>query len=299
MPRRHLLALVALAAASTTPARDLSQVLPGDHHVAVLARPAALRADMPPALTGWLLDRPAQRLVRLGLPDLRRLTGSVGLGLDADLEARRLAEVTLVAEQLPPVGWLRKVAELAGVPVETRAYRGVTLHEAHTPKLDLAGADLVAGLGLLAGRPQGSPRRAEAVVDVLRGSRPSLAQTQGVAMAPDSYLLAALRLPADVLGEILPWLGEALETEGVTGHLQGVLELRRQGASQARLGLELVTESSWHARALAFALTKARDKAADEAGEGDLAELIRRIQIERDGARVLAYVVFRRSGEGQ
>ena len=41
--------------------RDLAEVLPGDHHVAVLARPSALRRDMPAEVTAWLLDRPAAR----------------------------------------------------------------------------------------------------------------------------------------------------------------------------------------------------------------------------------------------
>lgn len=294
MKRSTLLGvLLAIAAVAPAPARDLAEVLPGDHHVAILVRPTALRRDMPPALTAWLLDRPAARLAKLGLPDLRQIQGSAGIGLDADLEDRRLAEVALVAEAMPQVAWLKKIAELAGVTVDQRSYRGVTLHEAELPKLNLAGADLLQGLGLLAGRPVGLPQRSEAVVDVLHGLRPSLAQTQGVALDPETYLLAALRLPADMLGEILPWLGEELAAESVAGHIQGVFTLRRQGQAEARMGLELVTESSLHARALAFALRSARDKAADEVG-GELGELIRKVQVQRDGARVLAFVEFQR-----
>lgn len=284
IPGILLVTLLSVAPAWAAPL-DLSEVLPGDVHLGALLDVDAIRRDLPATVAGLLLDRPAEALLELGLPDPRGLVGAAALGLD--LEERRPVEgVLLGAGALRLEAPARGLAARLGVPLVEVPYRGVTFLQLELPQgPPLAVADLGESMVYLSSRRGGSHLRPRDTVDTWLGSHRSFRERHGMGLEPGTYLVAAARWP---LSTRAVWRRDP-ELAGLSYALQGSLALRRTGGV-ARLALAAEAGSSLEARLVELAMRKGLERLKREVTDPDLRALLDRVVIERQGKQVLVFL---------
>lgn len=275
------LALLAVAPGLRAGAPDLAAVLPGRVHLGALADVELLVRDFPEVLERGALAESIDAWVARGYPDPRGRVGAVAIG--ADVEGRRLRDLFLVgAGSLRLEEPVRRLAERARVPVREHAYRGVTFVEPELPGPPLAFADLRDDLAFVSWDRKGIQRTGIWTVDTMHGRIPDVRETHGLELGEDTYMVGALRIP---LAARRALVARSPGLAGLELVAQGSVVWRRDGG-MVRVGSVLRTFTSIEARLLARQLRRRRDALVEEVDDPRLKDLLRRIEIVRDGRRV-------------
>lgn len=268
-------------------AEDLGDVMPGDVHLGILANAAEIGRDLPAVVRQGWLARKLDDWVARGWPDPRQLATQVAVGVDFDGRTPRRVTV-LTQGSLRVAAAARLAARAAGVTLDERAHRGVTLLSASVPRFSLEAADLDERASLLAWDATGEHRMGRQAVDTMLGSHRSLRQVHQVCLDPDTYAAAAIQVPLLGQGQVHAMaasLEEATGIEGLRFLVQGSFAWKRTGG-RLRLGSELETWTATEAALLARGIRAALERLKASIHEPRVRWVLDRLEVRQTEARV-------------
>lgn len=214
---------------------DLGHVLPGQVHGGLLSNLHLLMHDFPGiAHEGWLGDV-FDEWVDKGYPDPREQVDQIALGVN--IGGKKLVDCVFLARgPLRIVHKLRQLAEQAGLPLNTWAYRGVEFVIPLFERIPLSAAEISEGVSHFHYNRHNSFAVSKKLVETALGQNVSFGDKHGMSLTPVTYVVAGVQIPATTR----KLLQDDPETHGIGLVGQAAVDWRRTG-TKVQLGIELET----------------------------------------------------------
>lgn len=280
--RTTLALAVGLAASTAFASPRVSRALPGTLHIGVLIDLTAGLEVFPELGNEGFLAEQLDDLAARGVPDPRQQLSHLALGTQLGKPHGVTEGVALARSIEPLVPSIRELAEEHGVPLETRAYRGVEMVTGTLQGESSRFADPVEGMILVAYDQAGTYKVADRSVDTLQGLEPHFYDEYGVELVPGTHLRMRMRLPSSVRSQL-----DGTPLSQLQHFVSAWAELSYAGG-QARL--ELRARATSYLKAV-FAIGLLEDKLEELAEETDdpvvARLLLEQTQLSRSGSTLV------------
>lgn len=280
---RNALALAAWLAASTLLASQrVSRALPGNLHVGALIDLAGFLETYPELASEGFLAEQLDDLAARGVPDPRVQLSHLALGTQLGEPSGVTEGVALARSIEPLLPSIRELAEANGVPLESRAYRGVEMLTGTLQGESSRFADPIEGMILVAYDQSPSYQVADRCVDTIQGREPHFYDEYGVELVPGSYLRMRMRLPSSVRDQL-----DGTRLSQLQHFVSAWAELT---AGNGRAQLELRARATSYLKAV-FAIGLLKQKLQDIADQTDdpvvARLLLEQTQLSRSGSTLV------------